>query len=155
MIREEKFNQYGFPRNLIDIKGITIHETGNYEMNAQQMFDFLNDKNKTNQGCHYICDSEQVIQVMPNDWAIYHTGKGKDYGCKYTIAIEICSNINDEKYKGAQDNAVQLIKELMEQYNISSDEIFLHNDFNSTVHCPNTILNKYGSAKRFVLEEIL
>lgn len=155
MVREEKFNQYGFPRNPIDIKGITIHETGNYEMNAQQLFDYFNDVDKSTQGAHYVVDDTQVIQLMPNDWAIYHTGKGKDYGCKYTIAIEICSNINDEKYKEAQDNAVQLIKQLMQQYNITSDDIFLHNDFNPVVHCPNAILNKYGSAKRFVLEEIL
>lgn len=155
MIREEKFNQYGFQRSLNDIRGITIHETDNYEMDAQQLFDYLNNESKSSEGWHYICDDTHTIQVMPNDWAMYHTGKGKDYGCKYTIAIQICSNINNEKYKAAQDRAVALIKELMNTYNISSDDIFLHNDFNNISYCPSTILRQYGSAKRFVLEEIL
>lgn len=155
MIDENKYIQYGFPRNPIDIKGITIHETNNYDMNAQQLLDYLNNENKTPQGCHYICDSVQILQVMPNDWAIYHTGKGKDFACKFTIAIEICSNLNDELYKLAQDNAVNLIKDLMNEYNLTIDDVYLHNDFNEKAYCPRTILKQYGSAKRFALEELI
>lgn len=155
MIKENKYNQYGFLRSLNDIRGITIHETDNYNMNAQQIFDYLDNESKDSECCHYICDDEQTIQVMPNDWAVYHTKKGKDYGCKYTIAIQICSSINDEKFKMAKNRAIELIKELMQTYNISPDDIFFHNDFNSICYCPNTLLRKYGSSKRFVLEEIL
>lgn len=154
MLDENKFNQYGFPREEADILGICIHETGNDEMNAQELHDYLNTENKTTQGCSYLCDDTQILQVMPDTYAVYHTGKGIDWGCKYTIAIEICSNINDEKYKKAQDNCVVLIKQLQEKYGISNDSIFLHNDFNDRTYCPKTILNKYGSAKRFVIEEL-
>lgn len=154
MLDENKFIQYGFPRDVEDIKGITIHETGNEKMNAQELFDFLNNENKTSQCYHYICDDTKTIQLMPNDWGVYHTGKGMDYGNRYTIAISICSNLNNEKYKLAQDRAVQLIKELMQEYNLTSDDIFLHFDFNERTYCPKTILRQYGSAKRFAYEEI-
>lgn len=154
MIKEEKFNQYGFPRNEEDILGITLHETGNNNMSARQLFDYLENECKTSQGTHYIVDDIETLQVMPNDWACYHTGKGLDWGNRFTIAIEICSSISDEKYQQAQDNAVALIKELMEEYAINKDSIFFHYDFNNRTHCPNRILNKYKNAKRFVIEEL-
>lgn len=109
MIDENKFNQYGFPRGEEDIKGITIHETNNYEMNAQELMEWLNKENKTSQGCHYLVDANEIVQVMPDDWAVYHTGKGKDWGNKFTIAIEICSSLSDEEYLKAEGRAVSLI----------------------------------------------
>lgn len=154
MLDENKFNQYGFPREVKDILGITIHETGNEEMNAQELFDYLNTECKTSQGCSYICDDIKTIQVMPDDYAVYHTGKGKDWGCRYTIAIEICSNINNDKYKKAQDNCVKLIKDLQKKYGIGNNSIFFHQSFNEKMYCPKTILNNYGSVQRFVIEEL-
>lgn len=154
MLDENKFIQYGFPREESDIKGITIHETNNYDMNAQQLFDWLNTECKTSQGCHYICDDEQIIQVMPDDWAVYHTGKGKDFGCKYTIAIEITSSLNNEKYLEAENRAISLIYNLQKKYHIPTDMIFFHQDFNQRVYCPKTILDNYGTSKNFVYQRI-
>ena len=77
MIDQNKFKQYGYPRELSDIQGITLHETNNYEKNARQLHDWLNEECKTSQGTHYICDANEVVQVMPDDYAVYHTGKGK------------------------------------------------------------------------------
>lgn len=157
MIDENKLDQYGYPRpnGIQDIKGIVLHNTGNIKLSARQLYDYLNNENKTSQGCSYIVDKEEIIQCMPDDWCVYSTGKGKDYATKYLLALEICDNINDDDYKLGQDKAVELIKDLMEQYNISSDEIYFHNDFNDKVYCPHILLDNYGSAKRFVVEEIL
>ena len=154
MIDQNKYDQYGFPRTAEDILGITIHETGNYDMNAQELFDWLNDENKTSQGCHYICDDTQTIQVMPENWAVFHTGKGYDWGNRYTIAIEIVSSIDDTKYQGAQDRAVALIKQLQNTYNIPNDMVFFHRNFDPVVYCPQTILNRYGCVNRFIMEEL-
>lgn len=154
MIDESKFNQYGFPRSEDDIQGITIHETNNVEMDAQQLHDYLNNECKTSQGCHYIVDDHEIVQVMPDDWAVYHTGKGKDFGCRYTIAIEICSSLSDKKYKEAEDRAISLIYSLQKKYRIPMDMIFFHQDFNNKTHCPNRILNEYGTSKNFVYQRI-
>lgn len=154
MIDENKFEQYGFPREKKDILGITIHETGNYEMNAQQLHDFLNNDNKTSQGIHYIVDKDSIIQVMPDDWAVYHTGKGKDWGCRHTIAIEICSYYSDEEYKQAENRAISLIYDLQKKYQIDFDMIFFHQDFNERVFCPNKALIEYKTSKNFVYQRI-
>lgn len=154
MLDTNKYIQYGFPRTTEDIKGITLHETNNYKMNAKELFDYLNKENKTSQGCHYLVDDKEVVEVMPIDWGVWHTGKAYDYGDKYTIAIEICSSISNEKYEQAETNAIQLIKQLMEENAITQDSIFFHKDFNEKTYCPKTMLDKYGSAKRFAIEKL-
>lgn len=154
MLDENKFEQYGFPREKKDIQGLTIHETGNYTMNAQQLHDFLNNENKTSQGVHYIVDKDSIIQAMPDDWAVYHTGKGKDWGCRYTIAIEICSYHSDDDYKKAEDRAISLIYDLQKKYRIDYDMIFFHQDFNERVFCPNKALIEYKTSKNFVYQRI-
>lgn len=154
MLTENKWIQYGVPRSVDDIKCIVLHNTGNTFLSAQELFDYLQNECKTSQGCSYIVDHNGVIQVMPDDWSVYNTGKGDDYGNKYGIAIEICDNLNNELYKQGQDLAVDLIKELMARYNISSEEIFFHNDFAPRTYCPHIILDNYGTSQNFVYQEI-
>lgn len=154
MLDKNKWLQYGFPREITDILGITIHETGNVKMNAQELFDWLANENKGSNGCHYLCDDSQTIQVMPDDYGVYHTGKGLDWGNKHTIAIEIVSSLNNEKYQKAQDRAISVIYSLQKKYNISNDMIFFHKTFDDRIYCPKTILDRYGSVKRFVMEEL-
>lgn len=154
MIKESKWSQYGFPREESDIQGITIHETGNYDMNAQELCDWIENVNKDSNGCHYIVDDSQTVQVMPDTWAVYHTGKAKDWGNRYTIAIEIVSSLSDELYKKAEDRAISLIYTLQKKYRIPMDSVFFHNDWDSRVHCPNRIINEYQTSKRFVYERL-
>ena len=154
MLTENKWIQYGFPRTEDDIKCIVLHNTGNTFMTAQDLFDYLQNECKTSQGCSYIVDHNGVIQVMPDDWGVYSTGKGYDYGNRFGIAIEICDNLNDELYQQGQDNAVTLIKELMERYNIADTEIFFHNDFSPRTYCPHILLDRYGTSQNFVYQEI-
>lgn len=154
MIHENKFNQYGFPRSEKDILGITVHETGNTEMNAQQLHDYLDNECKTSQGVHYIVDHENTLQAMPDDWAVYHTGKGKDWGCRYTIAIEICSSLNNEQYIQAEDRAISLIWSLQKKYRIPMEMIFFHTDWDEQRYCPKTALDNYGSSKNFVYQKV-
>lgn len=149
MISENKYNQYGYKRSKDDIKGITIHNTNNYNMTAQDLFTWLNEGTNNN-GCHFIVDSKEVVEVMPTDWAVYHTGKGNDYGNHNTIAIEIVSNLSVEEYLKGQDRAIALIKKLMKKYNIPVENVYFHNDFNKQTYCPATILDLYGNKKNFI-----
>ena len=154
MLDVNKFDQYGFPRTESDIQGITIHETGNIDMDAAAVQDYLNTECKTSGGYHYVVDSKEAIQLMPDDWAVYHTGKGKDWGCRYTIAVSICSSLSDEDYQAAQDRAVSLIEDLKEEYQIGNDMIFFHSDFAPQMYCPKTILDRYKTSKNFAYQEL-
>lgn len=152
MIDENRFNQFGFPRTG-EIQGITIHETGNYDMDAEQLERYMNEEMKTSQGTHYFVDWNGVRQVIPNDWAVYHTGKGKDFACKHCIAIEICDNLQNDLFEQAVANAIALIKSLQSEYNIIDDMISFHCDWNNT-YCPHTLLDTYKSSRNFVYQRI-
>jgi len=153
MLDRNKWAQYGFERADADIQGICFHETGNTEMNAQDLFNYLNEESKTSNGCHYLCDANETIQVMPLDWAVYHTGKGLDWGNKHTVAIEICSSLSDDDYNSAQARAIALAKDIMQEYGITDDFVFFHNTFDDRMYCPKTILDRYSNVKRFIMEE--
>lgn len=150
MINKNKWLQYGYESGNLKKTSITIHNTNNYEMSAREIFNFMDKENKTSQGTHFLVDDKEIIEVMPLDWCVYHTGKGNDNACKHSIAIEICSNNNDELYLKGQDKAIELIKSIMNEYNISKDCIFFHQDFNNQFYCPATILNLYGNKENFI-----
>lgn len=148
MLNKNKWKQYG--QEGLVVKCITIHNTNNYDMSAKELFEYLNKNNLTSQGCHYLIDYNDIIEVMPLTWKTWHTGKGNDYAFHNSIAIEICSNINDDLYLNGQDKAIALIKELMKKYNLTKDDLYFHKDFNDTTYCPSNILNLYGNKKNFI-----
>ena len=139
--------QFGFPG--LDVKGITIHNTGN-ALSAYENY-LLMMRSRDNAGTHYFVDGEEIIQAMPLDWCVYHTGMGIDWACKHTIAIEICySRSILDLYMKSEKKAVELIKQLMEDYNIPIKRLYFHNDFNRTTYCPHRILDIYGSKAEFI-----
>lgn len=148
MLDKKKWLQYG--QDGLVPKCITIHNTSNYDMNAQQIFDFMNNDCVTTQGTHYLVDDKGIIEVLPLTWKTWHTGKANDYAFHNSIAIEICSNLDNEKYLLGQDKAIDLIKELMKEYNLTNDDIYFHNDFNHKAYCPSNILDLYKTKKNFL-----
>lgn len=139
--------QYGFQG--LDVKGITIHNTGN-ESKAWELEEIM-ETTMMNNATHYFVDDTEVIQVMPLDWCVYHTGMAVDWACKHTIAIEICRSQSDiQTYLKAEQRAVNLIKELMTTYNLDTSKIYFHKDFNSRTYCPHRILDLYKTKKEFL-----
>lgn len=133
------------------VKGITIHNSGN-AFSAKEIYDELAKIGNLNI-CHYLIDENEIINTLPEDTEAYHTGKGYDYGNRYTIAVEICRSMSDEKtYLKAQDNAINFIKKLMNKYKLSNSDLYFHLDFNPQTKCPHRILEKYLTKERFINE---
>ena len=150
MVDESRWPQYG--KYGLDVKGITIHNTGTQD-SAEELFEYLNNDCKYSTGCHFLVDKEKVIQVMPLNWSVYHTGKGEDVAFKKTIAIEICNSLDDfETYLIAQNRAIKLIKKLLKKYNLTTKDIYFHNDFNNKFYCPHRILQVYKTKQTFIKE---
>lgn len=150
MLSENKWQQYGFLRDLSDINCIVLHNTNDYKNSAQELFNYLENDCKTSQGTHFLIDHEKIIQVMPFNYGVYSTGKGNDYSSKHAIAIEICSNLNNDLYLQGQQKAITKIKALMKKFNIKTSSIYFHNDFDNRTYCPATILDLYGNKKNFI-----
>ncbi|MCI7157700.1 MAG: peptidoglycan recognition protein family protein [Solobacterium sp.] len=148
MLDINKWSQYG--KDGLEPTCITIHNTGNYDMTARELFDYLNNECLTSQGCHFLIDDKEIIEVMPLNWKTYHTGKGEDYAFNNSIAIEICSNLDDELYLKGQENAIRLIKNYMDKFDIPKEELYFHIDFNPTTYCPCNILDLYKTKENFL-----
>ena len=135
----------------MEIKGITIHNThrdDSAEVIYQEML-----KQKRYNLCHYLVDESNVIQTLPVDTEASHTGKGYDFGNRFTIAIEICrSTCVDELYLKAEKNAVKLIKKLMKKYKLTKEDIYFHNDFDVQSTCPHKIMEIYKKKEVFLNE---
>lgn len=133
------------------VKGITIHNTGN-ELSAREIYELL-EKDKTLNICHYLIDENEVIRVLDEGEEAHHTGRGYDFGNRYTLAIEICrSTCDDELYFQAEKKAVKFIKKLLKKYKLTREDLYFHNDFNVNTRCPHRILDFYEKKERFINE---
>lgn len=149
MLDREKWEQYGMPRTE-PIKGITIHNTCN-NMTAAELEEYMANS-KRHYATHYFVDDKEVIQVMPTDWCVWHTGKGYDMGNMRTIAIEVSMSMADiDTYMKAQGNAIKLIKELLKEHHLKKSDVFFHSNFQN-VYCPHRILDIYKTRNKFIQE---
>lgn len=147
MIPKEKWKQYGLPN--MEVKGIVIHNTNNQRASAADLEKWMIE-NDTSQGTHFIVDHKEVRQVMPLDWSVWNTGCGMDFGNLHCISIEICSNPNNSQYLQGQSKAIDLIENLMHEFNLTKKDLYLHRDFNPNTNCPSQILSMYGNKKNFL-----
>lgn len=154
MLTENKWPQYGSERTTADIRCIIIHNSESTFLSAQQLFDYYQNDCKTSNATHYLVDHKGIIQLMPDKWSVNNTGKEKDYGNLYGLAITICDNLSDELYYKGQNKAIDLIKELMAKYSIPYSEVYFHHDFSPRTYCPHILLDKYGTSTNFVYQEI-
>lgn len=152
MIPKDKWGQFGVEGMVV--QGITIHNTGN-GLSARENAELMANSSRE-AGCHYFIDETETIQMMPEDWSVWHTGKGYDFGNMSTIAIEICrSTCSTEQYLAAEVRAVRKVKNLLKKYELTTDNIYFHRTFNPTTYCPHRILTIYKTKANFIKENFL
>lgn len=118
---------------------ITVHNTENTQpgTDALNHARFLTgDAERLKVSWHFTVDDQRVIQHLPLDEEGWHSGSTK--GNEQSIAVEICEN-RDGDFNKAVDNAVSLINSLMEQLNISIENVVPHQHW-SEKYCPRKLL---------------
>jgi N-acetylmuramoyl-L-alanine amidase len=144
------------------IKYIVVHYTGNNGDTALGNTNYF----KTYRGAsaHYFVDESSVYQSIEDKNIAWHCGANTYYHneCRNhnSIGVEMCSYINDKgKYAFKEktvNNALQLIKELMEKYNVPIENIVRHYDVTHKV-CPAPYVNDskaWTSFKKKLAEKI-
>ena len=133
-------------RNGRKIEYIVIHDTGNTgkgaDVNAH--FNFFNGADRQS-SADYFVDDHSIGQFV-EDWNYsWHCGDGKGrYGISNSnsIGIEICIN-SDGNYVQAVKNTVELVRFLMNKYNIDINHVVRHYDA-SRKSCPDQIIRGVG-----------
>lgn len=116
-------------------KYIVIHDTYNEHSSADadNHRKYFQNNNRM-VSVHYVVDKTKVIHVLQDNYSAYHVGdlnnKSGEKTNYTTIGIELCvnDNKNSKGWKKVKENAISLICELMERYNIPLDRVIMHKD---------------------------
>lgn len=121
------------PKTANSMKGITIHDTGNKAKGADaaahaKYIKSLNERTSW----HYTVDDSSVYQHLPDNEKSYHTSSAE--ANESSIAIELCVN-SDGDFAKTVDNAVELVRGLMQKHGIAAENIKRHKDWTGK-NCP-------------------
>lgn len=121
-------------------KGICVHNTAN-DASAKDEIAYMK-KNDSSTSFHIALDDIEAIQAIPFGRNAWHAGDGgKGEGNRNYISIEICySKSGGNRFIKAEQNAVELIAQLLKQFGWSIDHVKKHQDFNKK-YCPHRTLD--------------
>lgn len=120
------------------IKYIVLHYTGNKGDTAKDNGTYFCGGNR-GASAHYFVDDNEIVQVVEEYNAAWSVGDGKG---KYnitnqnSISIEMCCNSDGKVSEKTEANALELVKSLMDKYNISINNVVRHYDASRKI-CPN------------------
>ena len=119
---------------------IVVHNTAN-DASAENEVAYMK-RNNNEVSFHYAVDDKQVIQCIPENRNAWHAGDGgKGKGNREGIAIEICySKSGGSKFTKAEENAVELIVDILKRYKWGIDKVTKHQDY-SGKYCPHRTLD--------------
>ena len=122
----------------MDAEFITFHNTANNASAENEISYMLSNNNQVSY--HYAVDDKEVIQGVPVNRNAWHCGDGNGNGNRKSIGVEVCySKSGGEKYKKAEENAIQLIAQLLYERNWGIDRVKRHQEW-SGKYCPHRVL---------------
>jgi N-acetylmuramoyl-L-alanine amidase CwlA len=152
VIREELLDdnaynrRYKLPGPMPEVRYVTIHNTAN-NASAQDERDYLNRRRDRKYiSFHYAVDETEAIRIIPHDQHAWHAGDGRNgKGNRQSIGVEICRSTctgdRDTLYRRSEANAVRLTAWLLEELNLSVNDLRMHQDW-SGKFCPHRILGE-------------
>ena len=119
---------------------IVVHNTANDASAANEISYMRNNNNEVS--FHYAVDDKEIVQAIPENRNAWHAGDGaKGKGNREGIAIEICySKSGGTKFTKAEENAVELIVDILKRYGWGIDKVTKHQDY-SKKYCPHRTLD--------------
>lgn len=119
---------------------IVVHNTANDATARNEIAYMTNNNYETS--FHYAVDDKEIVQGIEenrNAWHASDGGKGK--GNREGIAIEICySKSGGDRFIKAEQNAVELIVDILKRYNWGIDKVTKHQDYTNK-YCPHRTLD--------------
>ena len=122
---------------------IAVHNTAN-DASADAEIEYMN-KSQAQGGrqtsFHYAVDDIEAVQGLPENRNGWHAGDGNGKGNRESIGIEICySESGGERFIKAEQNAVELIVDILKRYGWGIDKVTKHQDY-SGKYCPHRTLD--------------
>ena len=140
LVPKEKYN-IKCPYEMSPI-GITVHNTANDASAMAEINYMINNNNEVS--FHYAVDDIQAVQGLPLNRNGWHASDGNGPGNRKTIAIEICySKSGGPRFDKGEENAAELIADLLEEYGWRIDAVKRHYDYApNKKYCPHRTMDK-------------
>jgi N-acetylmuramoyl-L-alanine amidase CwlA len=119
---------------------IVVHNTANDASAKNEVAYMIRNNNQVS--FHYAVDDKEAVQGIPENRNAWHSGDGgSGKGNREGIAIEICySKSGGAKFTKAEENAVELIVDILKRYGWGVDKVTKHQDYNGK-YCPHRTLD--------------
>lgn len=119
---------------------VVVHNTAN-DASAMAEISYMIGNNNT-VSFQYAVDDYRAVQGIEENRNGWHAGDGSNgKGNRKGIAIEICySKSGGERFNKAEDNAVELIVDILKRYGWGIDRVKKHQDFMKK-YCPHRTLD--------------
>lgn len=119
---------------------IVVHNTAN-DATARNEIAYMT-RNDYETSFHYAVDDKEVVQGIEENRNAWHSSDGGDgKGNREGIAIEICySKSGGDRFIKAEQNAVDLIVDILKRYNWGVDKVTKHQDY-CKKYCPHRTLD--------------
>ena len=123
-------------------QGITVHNTANDASAMSEISYMLGNGYETS--FHYAVDDYRAVQGIEENRNGWHASDGNGYGNRKTIAIEICySKSGGSRFDKAEENAVELIVDILKRYDWGIDKVKRHYDYApDRKYCPHRTMDK-------------
>lgn len=119
--------------------GICVHNTANDAAAKGEISYMIGNTSQTS--FHFAVDDIEAVQGLPLDRNGWHAGDGNGDGNRKHIGIEICySKSGGDRFNKAEENAAELIAQLLKERGWGIDRVKKHQDF-SGKYCPHRTLD--------------
>ncbi|WP_267377999.1 N-acetylmuramoyl-L-alanine amidase [Bacillus sp. GM_Baccil_2] len=120
---------------------ITFHNTYNDAPAINERNNVAN--NSTGTSFHIAVDDKEAIQLIPFNRNAWHAGDGASgRGNRHSIGVEVCYSLSGgDRYRKAELNAIKVIRQLMDQFNIPIERVKTHQERNGK-YCPHRMLDE-------------
>ena len=118
---------------------IVVHNTANDATARNEIAYMTNNDYETS--FHYAVDDKEIVQGLPENRNGWHASDGNGKGNREGIAIEICYSLSGgDRFIKAEQNAIDLIVDILNRYNWDIDKVTKHQDYTNK-YCPHRTLD--------------
>ena len=118
---------------------IVVHNTANDATARNEIAYMTNNNYETS--FHYAVDDKEIVQGIEENRNAWHASDGHGKGNLEGIAIEICySKSGGDRFIKAEQNAVELIVDILKRYNWGLERVTKHQDYTNK-YCPHRTLD--------------
>lgn len=118
---------------------IVVHNTANDATARNEIAYMINNDYETS--FHYAVDDKEIVQGIEENRNGWHASDGNGKGNREGIAIEICYSLSGgERFIKAEQNAVDLIVDILKRYGWGIDKVTKHQDYTNK-YCPHRTLD--------------